>query len=104
MLVLRVGSSAVVSLAEVRWFDLVVVVVVVSVCVVQPAKLKPTKAAMMPLAIDFIPCVLLHQRFVKQASAASCGIALQIFSGNRMRRGFVLPINIHDPPALAVVK
>lgn len=103
-MVLRVGSSAVVSVAEVRWFDLVVVVVVVSVCAAQPAKLKATRAAITPLAIDFILRVLLHQRFVKQASAASFGIALQIFSGNRMRRRFVLPINIHDPPALAVVK
>jgi len=60
MLWLRLGSSALVSVAEVRWFDFVVVVVVVSVCVVQPAKLKAATTAIIPLAIDFMLRILLH--------------------------------------------
>ena len=104
MLVFRLGSSALMSVVEVRWFDLVVVVVAVCVSVAQLAKLR-ARTAITLLAIIFMLFVLLHQRLATQAIARRhSSLVPEYFCGIGCVALLVLPVNIHDPPTLAVME
>ena len=98
MLVLRLGSSALVSVVDVR--SLVVVVVLVCVSLAQLAKLR-ARIAITPLAIIFMLSVYsIDNATGKLRRLLAAGVLFR----NRVRSAFVLPIDIHDPPAFAVVE